>query len=80
MYVISKEFHFSASHRLASLPPGHQCARMHGHNYQVVLELRCDDTELTEPDSSVTSVNSTSSRSGSTPPSTTATSTTPSRG
>ncbi|KAA6223856.1 6-carboxytetrahydropterin synthase [Streptomyces albofaciens JCM 4342] len=48
MYVISKEFHFSASHRLASLPPGHQCARMHGHNYQVVLELRCDDTELTE--------------------------------
>lgn len=39
MYRISKEFHFSASHRLAHLPGGHQCARLHGHNYIVVVEL-----------------------------------------
>lgn len=39
MYLISKEFHFSASHRLTHLPAEHQCARLHGHNYIVVVEL-----------------------------------------
>lgn len=39
MFRISKEFHFSASHRLDHLPPDHQCARLHGHNYVVVVEL-----------------------------------------
>lgn len=39
MYRISKEFHFSASHRLAHLPEDHPCARLHGHNYIVVVEL-----------------------------------------
>ena len=40
MFRISKEFHFSASHRLDHLAPDHQCARLHGHNYVVVIELR----------------------------------------
>ncbi|WP_298259598.1 6-carboxytetrahydropterin synthase QueD [uncultured Litoreibacter sp.] len=39
MYRITKEFHFSASHQLAHLPDDHQCARLHGHNYVVVVEL-----------------------------------------
>ncbi|GAA4219386.1 6-pyruvoyltetrahydropterin/6-carboxytetrahydropterin synthase [Sagittula marina] len=39
MFRISKEFHFSASHRLEHLPHDHQCARLHGHNYVVVVEL-----------------------------------------
>ncbi|MFE2179360.1 6-pyruvoyl tetrahydropterin synthase family protein [Streptomyces sp. NPDC059455] len=39
VYRISKEFHFSASHRLDGLPPEHQCVRLHGHNYVVELEL-----------------------------------------
>lgn len=39
MYRITKEFHFSASHQLFGLPEGHQCARLHGHNYIVVVEL-----------------------------------------
>jgi len=39
MFRISKEFHFSASHRLSHLPPDHQCYRLHGHNYIVVVEL-----------------------------------------
>lgn len=43
MYEISKEFHFSASHILHGLPEGHQCARLHGHNYVVVLHLRSED-------------------------------------
>lgn len=38
-YTISKEFTFSASHQLRGLPAGHQCARMHGHNYRVRVEL-----------------------------------------
>ena len=39
MYTITKEFHFSASHQLDHLPDGHQCARLHGHNYIVKIEL-----------------------------------------
>ncbi|KXF78553.1 6-pyruvoyl tetrahydrobiopterin synthase [Paramesorhizobium deserti] len=39
MYRITKEFHFSASHRLTGLPEEHPCARLHGHNYMVVVEL-----------------------------------------
>ncbi|WP_410219170.1 6-carboxytetrahydropterin synthase QueD [Paracoccus sp. (in: a-proteobacteria)] len=43
MYRISKEFHFSASHCLSHLPEDHQCARLHGHNYIVVVELAAAD-------------------------------------
>lgn len=39
MYVISKEFHFSASHQLFNMPDGHPCANLHGHNYIVTVEL-----------------------------------------
>ncbi len=42
MYTISKEFHFSASHQLDGLPPEHQCARMHGHNYVIELVLQAE--------------------------------------
>ncbi len=43
MYRIAKEFHFSASHQLKGLPDNHQCARMHGHNYVVVVELASEN-------------------------------------
>ena len=39
MYRISKEFHFSASHRLPGLDADHPCSRLHGHNYIVAIEL-----------------------------------------
>lgn len=39
MYTISKSFTFSASHRLGGLPLDHPCARTHGHNYRVDVEL-----------------------------------------
>jgi 6-pyruvoyltetrahydropterin/6-carboxytetrahydropterin synthase len=39
MFTISKEFHFSASHQLEGLREGHQCGRLHGHNYILVVEL-----------------------------------------
>jgi 6-pyruvoyltetrahydropterin/6-carboxytetrahydropterin synthase len=43
MYRITKEFHFSASHQLLDLPETHPCARLHGHNYIVVIELAAAD-------------------------------------
>jgi len=38
--VISKTIEFSASHQLKRLAPEHQCARLHGHNYTVEIDLR----------------------------------------
>lgn len=40
MYRITKEFHFSASHQLVGLAEDHPCARLHGHNYIVEVELQ----------------------------------------
>lgn len=37
MITISKEFHFSASHRLYGLAESHPCSRTHGHNYVVTF-------------------------------------------
>lgn len=39
MYKITKHFHFSASHQIRSLPNGHPCKELHGHNYIVIIEL-----------------------------------------
>jgi 6-pyruvoyltetrahydropterin/6-carboxytetrahydropterin synthase len=46
MYIIRKEFTFSAGHHLIGLPKEHPCSRMHGHNYVIVVELR--STKLNE--------------------------------
>ncbi|WP_420549122.1 6-pyruvoyl trahydropterin synthase family protein [Curvivirga sp.] len=43
MFCISKEFHFSASHQLFGLAEDHPCARLHGHNYIVKVELQAED-------------------------------------
>ncbi|MFH8534744.1 6-pyruvoyl trahydropterin synthase family protein [Streptomyces tendae] len=48
MFTITKEFHFSASHVLDRLPAWHPCARLHGHNYVVILELSAEDGGLNE--------------------------------
>ena len=37
---IFKEFTFEAAHRLPYVPPGHKCARLHGHSYQVAVHVR----------------------------------------
>jgi 6-pyruvoyltetrahydropterin/6-carboxytetrahydropterin synthase len=39
LYQISKDFTFAAAHRLDGLDDGHKCARFHGHNYLVRLEI-----------------------------------------
>jgi 6-pyruvoyltetrahydropterin/6-carboxytetrahydropterin synthase len=39
MLVICKTWTFAAAHHLPNLPAGHQCRRVHGHNYRVELML-----------------------------------------
>jgi 6-pyruvoyltetrahydropterin/6-carboxytetrahydropterin synthase len=46
-FTIGKSFRFAAAHQLASLGPGHKCARLHGHTYEVELLLTAG--ELTGP-------------------------------
>lgn len=36
---IFKTFTFEAAHRLPRVPPGHQCARLHGHSYTVTVHV-----------------------------------------
>jgi 6-pyruvoyltetrahydropterin/6-carboxytetrahydropterin synthase len=36
---IFKEFTFEAAHRLPNVEPGHKCARLHGHSYQVAVHI-----------------------------------------
>ena len=43
MYRITKRFEFSASHQLGGLPDEHPCARLHGHNYIVEVELQASE-------------------------------------
>jgi 6-pyruvoyltetrahydropterin/6-carboxytetrahydropterin synthase len=38
-YMISKTFEFAAAHHLDGLPATHKCARVHGHNYQVQVQV-----------------------------------------
>jgi 6-pyruvoyltetrahydropterin/6-carboxytetrahydropterin synthase len=47
MYTICKRFAFSASHVIGGLAADHPCGRLHGHNYQVEVNLQSgalDDT------------------------------------
>jgi len=36
---IFKEFSFEAAHRLPNVPPGHKCARLHGHSFRVSVHI-----------------------------------------
>ena len=37
---LAREFTFEAAHRLPNAPPGHKCARLHGHSFRV--EVLCE--------------------------------------
>ena len=34
-----KSFHIEAAHRLPFVPPGHKCARLHGHSFEVEIHV-----------------------------------------
>ena len=36
-YEITKTFRFEAAHSLPHLPANHQCHRLHGHSYEVLI-------------------------------------------
>lgn len=38
--TIFKQFHLEAAHRLPNVPPGHKCARVHGHSFRVEIHVR----------------------------------------
>jgi 6-pyruvoyltetrahydropterin/6-carboxytetrahydropterin synthase len=42
-----KELRFEAAHRLPNVPPGHKCARLHGHSFKVELAVRGPVNEQT---------------------------------
>jgi 6-pyruvoyltetrahydropterin/6-carboxytetrahydropterin synthase len=44
-YIIGKQFSFAASHHLDRLPPGHKCARLHGHTYSVQVLLESEEVD-----------------------------------
>lgn len=39
MVTITRRYTFAAAHQLHGLAPGHKCARLHGHNYEVRVTL-----------------------------------------
>ncbi|HST28236.1 MAG TPA: 6-carboxytetrahydropterin synthase QueD [Rudaea sp.] len=36
---IFKRFHIEAAHRLPNVPPGHKCARLHGHSFGIEIHV-----------------------------------------
>ena len=39
MLKITRRNHFEAAHHLPQTPRGHKCRNMHGHSYEVVVEI-----------------------------------------
>lgn len=39
MITISRTYDFEAAHRLPNVPDGHKCGRMHGHHYELTVEV-----------------------------------------
>lgn len=44
-YILRKEFKFEAAHFLPLVDNEHQCKRMHGHSYRVVVEFMSEQLE-----------------------------------
>jgi 6-pyruvoyltetrahydropterin/6-carboxytetrahydropterin synthase len=44
---LERSYRFEAAHFLPKVPPGHKCARMHGHSYAIDVAIEGDtDSEL----------------------------------
>lgn len=48
MYSITKTFKFEAAHQLLDWPEGHQCSRLHGHSYELTVELIGSSLSITD--------------------------------
>lgn len=47
VFRIAKSFKFSASHQQLGLDPTHPCARLHGHNYELIIYLESETYDKT---------------------------------
>ena len=45
MFILRKQFNWEAAHFLPLVKASHQCRRMHGHSYSVVIEIGSEDLE-----------------------------------
>jgi|SRR5690348_14159329 len=45
--LIYKIFQIEAAHRLPNAPPGHKCARLHGHSFRIEIRLRGEPDPVT---------------------------------
>jgi len=45
MFILRKQYNFEAAHFLPLVAEDHQCRRMHGHSYIVVIEVGSEDLE-----------------------------------
>jgi queuosine biosynthesis protein QueD len=36
---LTRDYRFEAAHRLPMVPPGHKCARMHGHSFRIEISV-----------------------------------------
>jgi len=43
MFILAKQFSFSAAHRILDLPEGHASGRLHGHNWGVEVVFHFED-------------------------------------
>jgi len=44
---IFKVFQIEAAHRLPHVPPGHKCARLHGHSFRIEIHVQGTPDETT---------------------------------
>lgn len=42
---LCREYRFEAAHRLPKVPPGHRCARLHGHSYKLEIVISGETAE-----------------------------------
>ena len=40
IYLLRRRAHFSSAHRLTAVAEGHPCGQLHGHTWEVEIELR----------------------------------------
>lgn len=45
MYSVTKSFEIEIAHYLTKVPPGHKCARHHGHRYEVSITVESPELD-----------------------------------
>jgi 6-pyruvoyltetrahydropterin/6-carboxytetrahydropterin synthase len=43
MITVTRRYHFEAAHFLPKVHENHKCRRLHGHNYEIEVEIMHDD-------------------------------------